>query len=69
MPALERIYHTLELGDYESARPRFEAYVTRMRGYRKNRYPIDPRDTDLVQQHWRAFIESFGYTRPGDQPS
>lgn len=69
MPELERIYHSLELGDFASARPRFEDYLTRVRDYRKNRYPIDPRDVGLVEQHWRAFIERFGYTRPGDQLS
>ena len=69
MRELERIYQTLGLADFEATRPRFQAYLARVRGYRKNRYPIDTRDIALVEQHWRAFIERFGYTRPSDQPS
>ena len=67
MSELERIYHALDLGDFESTRLCFEAYLMRVRGYRKNRYPIDPRDIGLVEQNWGAFIERFGYVRPGAQ--
>ena len=69
MPQLQRIYRTLELGDFESTRPCFEDYLTQVRGYRKNRYPVDARDISLVEQHWQTFIDRFGYTRPGDQAS
>jgi hypothetical protein len=69
MLELERIYHALNLGDFESTRPCFEAYLMRVRGYRKNRYPTDPKDIGLVEQHWGTFIERFGYVRPSDQLS
>jgi omega-hydroxy-beta-dihydromenaquinone-9 sulfotransferase len=65
MPQLERIYRTLELGDFEVTRPRFEAYLAQVRGYRKNRYPLDPVDIGLVERYWQASIERFGYMRPG----
>lgn len=60
----ERIYRTLDLPGFEQARPRFEAYLTGVRSYRKNRYRFDPETIRLVQTHWAAFIERWGYEPP-----
>jgi hypothetical protein len=62
---LERIYHTLALGDFEADRSRFEIYLAQVRGYRKNRYAFNPDDIGLVEARWAPFVERWGYERPG----
>ena len=52
--ALERIYGQLGLEGFESALPRFQAYLDRVRGYRKNVFHADPETADVMRTR-------FGY--------
>lgn len=61
---LERVYATLGLANFDTDRPLFESYLDRVRTYRKNAYRPDPASVRLVEQHWGAFVERWGYDRP-----
>ena len=65
MGALETIYETLDLGGFAEARPRFEAYLETVRGYRRNRYDTSDEAARLVEARWRPWLERWGYERPG----
>ncbi|MDX1487876.1 MAG: sulfotransferase [Acidiferrobacterales bacterium] len=61
---LARIYDTLALGDFDADRSSFEAYLSQLRGYRKNRYDFKPQDIERVEDRWASFIKRWGYARP-----
>ncbi len=59
---IERVYSELELGDFEAARPRVEAYAAEKADYQKNVHP--PLDDELrrrVAQAWRRCFDEWGY--------
>ncbi len=57
----EKIYKTLNLFDFESARPAIEKYVGKKKGYKKNKYKYDARTVDLVKTNWSFALEQWGY--------
>jgi hypothetical protein len=64
LPQLRRIYETLELPGWNGARPRFERYLSQVRGYRKNRYVFDAPAIRSVETYWGAYVRRFGYSAP-----
>jgi hypothetical protein len=61
---IQKIYYQLELPGFESALSRFENYLTSIQGYQKNDYPFDPKAIELVESHWRSFIQRWKYRSP-----
>ncbi len=64
LDTLEQVYATLDLGDFDQARPQFERYLEGLRGYEKNRYPVEPEVIQRVEQHWAPWIQRWGYEPP-----
>ena len=64
MASLATIYDGLALDGLEAARPRFEAYLLSVRGYRTNRYDYSEESAALVEAHWGRFLDHWGYARP-----
>jgi hypothetical protein len=64
LAALGRIYDTLGLPGFATARPRFEAYLASVRTYRKNCYDYPEDVMAKVQTHWAPFLDHWGYGRP-----
>ena len=61
--ACERIYSNLELGDFETVRPRIEAEVARRAGYRaQGRQPTAPW-RERINRGWSEVFERYGYNR------
>ena len=59
---LQRVYDTLELGEFEVARSHIKAYMERISDYKPNRHKI-PRETrDLISAHWGDYIDRYGYS-------
>ncbi|MGM9736989.1 MAG: sulfotransferase family protein [Candidatus Cryptobacteroides sp.] len=58
----EKIYKTLDLGDFESVKPLMEAYAGQKRGFRKNKYQYDEKTVSAVNAHWGKAVEKWGYT-------
>jgi omega-hydroxy-beta-dihydromenaquinone-9 sulfotransferase len=61
---LSRIYAELDIPDWEAARAGFESYIAARRGYKPDRYVMDQRDTEAIQNHWGFALDHWGYTQP-----
>ncbi|MEM9011275.1 MAG: sulfotransferase [Pseudomonadota bacterium] len=64
MAALEQIYATLELPGFAEAAPRFEAYLSGVKSFKKNAFRRDAEVVEKVQRAWAPFIEHWGYPIP-----
>ncbi|MCH7867816.1 MAG: sulfotransferase [Myxococcales bacterium] len=65
---LEKIYKTLELGDFEVVRPLFERYLESLGSYEKNRFDFPPEIVNTVNENWGFAFEAFGYDRMPPRP-
>ena len=61
LPVLETLFQQLELPDFTTARARIEGYLLSLQGYRKNQYDLDPQTIAQIEDHWRPYIEQWGY--------
>jgi len=59
---VERVYGELGLGGYDLVRPKLEAYVGTLAGYRKNKHIELPADLrDEIARRWERSFEEWGY--------
>jgi hypothetical protein len=58
---LKRLYEQLELGDFESAWPFFQAYIREQKEYKTNKYGLTPEKESEVHERWKFAFEAFGY--------
>jgi hypothetical protein len=67
---LEKIYRALRLGDFETLRPKFEAYLATLDGYEKNEFDFPAEIVEAVNKSWGFAFDAFGYERvlPGELP-
>lgn len=56
------IYQRLNLGSFESVRPEIERYVSKMRGFKTNRYELSAADLCRINQHWAKYFGRYGYS-------
>jgi len=63
MKNLERIYSTLELGDFEAVRPLLESYLASLGTYEKNKFEFPADVISTVNENWGFAFEAFGYER------
>lgn len=63
--ALEQIYTALDLPGFDSARPKFAAYIASVKNFEKNRFDYPEADARKVEDRLGRFIERGGYRRPG----
>lgn len=61
MGELERLYAALGLPGWEEAKPRVEAYLRTLSGYRKNDFRIDRTVIDRVNDEWRFAVDAWDY--------
>jgi len=60
---LDKIFHHLQLPNFETARPPMEQYLATLQDYRQNQYTMDDATRGMVEHYWRELI------RPGSPPS
>ena len=60
---LEQIYAQLDLGDFAPARPAFEAYLSGIKDYRKNRFDVDIGLRRKILDRCGWVMERYGYGR------
>ena len=60
---MEQIYSNLELGDFDSVRPRLEEYLASLGTYEKNKFEFPPEVVATVNEHWGFAFDAFGYER------
>ena len=58
---LRDIYRRLELSGFETAAPRFQAYVDSQRGYQKNKFDISLRLVRKINAKLGFYMEHYGY--------
>jgi len=65
-PAAEmsRIYRQLRLGSFEQLRPKLEAHLGEVDGYKTNRHCISDHQRVEVSRRWGWYMDRFGYRAP-----
>jgi hypothetical protein len=58
---LARMYSQLRLGSFEILRPKLEAHVRGLDGYKTNQHNISPRQRAEVYRRWDWYMRRFGY--------
>ncbi|MEE2707208.1 MAG: sulfotransferase [Planctomycetota bacterium] len=58
---MERIYRELDLGDFESARPGLESYLSSQKGYQPNRHKLSPDLKSAIDQNCGSYQRKYGY--------
>ncbi|MCA8986009.1 MAG: sulfotransferase [Planctomycetaceae bacterium] len=59
---LEAAYSTLQLPNFEAARPQIEAYVASTGEYRRNKHVDIPDETlERIHQEWKFCFDAWGY--------
>jgi len=61
---ITRIYRTLNLNDFEVARPRMEEYLGKVSGHRRNRFTLSLQQKKRVEGRWGRYISEKGYGWP-----
>lgn len=62
--ALNTIYDTLQLDGFDIAKPKFEAYLSSVKSYKKNVFKGSPETADRIADHCAHFIEKWQYQQP-----
>ena len=60
---MEKIYSTLELGDFAAVRPVLETYLASLGSYQKNKFDFPPEVISTVNENWGFAFDAFGYER------
>lgn len=61
---LQSLYRELDLGNFETARPRVEEYLAEVADYQPNQYHLSPGLHDEITRRWGAVIRRYGYALP-----
>ena len=59
-----RMYAVLQLGDFETVRPRLEEYVAKVSGHVRNRFRITRAQKARIEKLWGDLIAEKGYVWP-----
>jgi len=63
--AVERLYERLDLPGFETARPKFAAYLSSVETFKKNKFSYTDEAAAKVEGRWGRFLEKWDYRRPG----
>jgi hypothetical protein len=66
---MARIYRHLRLGWFEAARPRLEAHLRKLDGYKTNDHRTSRPHEDMVNRHWGWYLDRFNYRTPSPRHS
>ncbi len=58
---MQSIYERLQLGGFERARPKIEAYMESQKDYKTNRHQIPPETRAEISRRWGPFMRQYGY--------
>ncbi len=61
---VQRIYETLEWGDFERVRPALQAYCDGKQDYRPNKHPdLSPEIRAEIRRRWSGYFDRYGYEK------
>ena len=58
---MDRIYRRLDLGKFHSLRPKLEAHLRKLEGYKPNEFHTSEEEKAEVRRRWRWYIERYNY--------
>jgi omega-hydroxy-beta-dihydromenaquinone-9 sulfotransferase len=58
---VSRMYRQLQLGGFEKIRPKLEAQIRGLHGYKPNQHEVSSRQRSQVHRHWAWYLDRFGY--------
>ena len=64
MGSLEKIYSTLQLDGFDTAKPAFDNYLGSVKSYKKNAFKGSPEMAASVEERCADFIKKWDYQRP-----
>lgn len=62
--AIQTIYRTLDLPDFDQIHPRLDSYLAGIQSYQKNRYDLDAKTIQNIESSWSDIIHRWGYQSP-----
>ena len=57
----EEIYRTLDLPNFAQSKTAIEAYLSKKKGYKKNRYKYEDATVRTVEENWGMALKEWGY--------
>lgn len=63
MQCLESIYTQLDLGDFASVQPQFQAYLDSLGTFEKNKFEFPDDTINKVNEHWGFAFDAWGYEK------
>lgn len=64
MRYVEKIYASLNISNWDKAKPAIQNYMDSQRGYQKNSYQISKAELDRIVEEWAFAFEAFDYDLP-----
>jgi hypothetical protein len=61
---IRNLYQSLDLSGYKESEPHFDAYLDRMKSYKKNKHYITESLIKKIQREWGFAMEEWGYSIP-----
>ncbi len=58
---MQQLYGRLNLGGFETIKPRIEEYLERNKGYETNKYDLTTEMREQIAQRWGEYIRRWGY--------
>ncbi len=58
---LREIYERFDMGDFDVARPALEQSLQKRESYQKSRFELSDAMKQRIREHWRPYMEAFGY--------
>ena len=69
MGSIAHIYERLEIEGFDAAKPKFEAYLSTVRNYAKNKFSYTDEAAAKVEGAWGEFLTKWNDRRPGADAS
>lgn len=66
LPELQRVWASLDLGDFSQWRGRFAAYLDSVKSFEKNRFEKDPALVGRIRERLKPWCERFGAAQSGE---
>lgn len=63
LPVLRQMYGHFNLPDWDRYERAIRPYLDSLKGYQKNRLPLDPELKEFVYERWRLVFDTFGYDK------
>jgi len=61
------LYEKLELGEFDSLKPRLEEYLAKNRNYEPNKFELSAEKRDEISKRWGNVIRHYGYSIESDE--